>query len=130
MAMNRRLHDFSLAQETMPFGFRNRFIAFAFLCFCGCAFPKEQTRYKAKVLKEQGQNAAAQRLEAQAESQPDLIIGTTPSEYSPREDPYHFPDHYVPPEKRHYAIQLSTTALPSVRTSSQTATSGEATDRK
>jgi len=82
MAMNRRLHDFSLAQETMPFGFRNRFIAFAFLCFCGCAFPKEQTRYKAKVLKEQGQNAAAQRLEAQAESQPDLIIGTTPSEYS------------------------------------------------
>jgi len=67
MAMNRRLHDFSLAQETMPFGFRNRFIAFAFLCFCGCAFPKEQTRYKAKVLKEQGQNAAAQRLEAQAE---------------------------------------------------------------
>jgi hypothetical protein len=76
---------------------------------CSSGFPKEEARYKAKILDEKGCYQEAERLRRKAEDEPTDIIRLGPykSDYDLRKDPYHFPEFQIPSEKRQYKLNIA-----------------------
>lgn len=77
-------------------------VAMLVLTLARCSFPKAETKYEGKVMRDRGMLGQGNRLEEQAKTKPAVQIGD-------REPPdaYHFPDLQVPPEKRNYSIHFS-----------------------
>lgn len=91
---------------------RRVLFSFVALLLTGCVgFPKEEARAKAKLLRDKGYFSAADRLEQEAENLPEKEIRIGGSRCDPRNDPYHFPELYMPEEKRGPKVNKSTSTM-------------------
>ncbi len=68
------------------------------LCgFLSCTFPRAETKYQAKVLRDQGRIADAERVEQQAQNAPAVLITTEdPLQNALSKDRYDFPEYSHP----------------------------------